>query len=96
MLVRSIFEHCSSDWRASSPAVLKRFEIIQRRATKWIYSEPYVSYEDDQYLIKLKKLDALPIGYKFLVTDLFLFHKIVHGYICINLPPYLSLVTVRL
>ena len=94
MLVRSIFEHCSSVWRPSSPAVLKRFEIIQRRATKWIYSEPYVSYEDDEYLIKLKKLDVLPIGYKFLVTDLFLFHKIVHGNICINLPQYLSLVTV--
>ena len=93
MLVRSIFEHCSAVWRPSSPAVVKKFEIIQRRATKWIYSEPYVSYEDDEYLLKLKKLDILPIGYKFLVTDLFLFHKIVYGNICITLPLYLSLVT---
>ena len=73
-LVRSIFEHCSVIWRPTSPAVIKRFEIIQRRATKWIYSEPFVSYEDDEYLLKLKKLDMLPIGFKFLYTDLMLFH----------------------
>ena len=64
MLVRSIFEHCSVVWRPTSPSVIKKFEIIQRRATKWIYSQPYVSYDDDDYLIKLKKLDILPMGYK--------------------------------
>ena len=86
MLVRSIFEHCPVVWRPTSPSVIKKFEIIQRRATKWIYSQPYVSYDDDDYLIKLKKLDILPMGYKFLVTDLLLFHRIVYGDVCIALP----------
>ena len=92
MLVRSIFEHCSVVWRPTSPCVIKKFEIIQRRATKWIYSQPYVSYDDDDYLIKLKKLDILPMGYKFLVTDLLLFHRIVYSDVCIGLPSYLSLI----
>ena len=79
-------------WRPSSPAVIKRFEIIQRRATKWIYSESFVRYEDDDYLLKLKKLDILPIGFKFLYTDLVFFHRIFYGKLCITLPSYLSLV----
>ena len=90
-LVRSLFEHFSVVWRPSSPSVLKKFETIQRRATKWIHSEPFVSYEDDAYLLKLRKLDLLPIGFKFLYTDLILFHKIVHNKICITFPSYLSL-----
>ena len=84
-LVISLFEHCSVVWRPSSPSVLKKFETIQRRATKWIHSEPFVSY-----LLKLRKLDLLPIGFKFLYTDLILFHKIVHNKICITFPSYLS------
>ena len=92
MLVRSIFEHCSVVWRPTSPAVLKRFESIQRRATKWIFSEPYVSYDDNDYLCKLKKLDYMPLGYKFLVNDLLFFHKIVYDNICTKFPSYLSLV----
>ena len=90
-LVRSLFEHCSVVWRPSSPSVLKNFETIQRRATKWILSEPFASYEDDEYLCKLRKLDILPLGFKFLCTDLILFHKIVHSKICIPFPSYLSL-----
>ena len=91
--LRSIFEHCSVIWRPTSPAVIKRFEIIQRRATKWIYSEPFVSYGDDEYLLKLKKLDILPLGFKFLYTDLMLLHRIFYDNICLKLPSYLSLVT---
>ena len=89
-LVRSLFEHCSVVWGPSSPSVLKKFETIQRHATKWIHSEPFVSYEDDAYLLKLRKLDLLPLGFKFLYTDLILFHKIVLNKICITFPSYLS------
>ena len=35
------------------------------------------------------------MGYKFLVTDLLLFHRIVYNDVCISLPPYLSLVIPR-
>ena len=90
-LVRSLFEHCSVVWRPCSPSALKQFEIIQRRATKWIFSEPYVSYEDNEYLLKLKSIELLPIGYKFLYTDLSFFHRVVHGSVCTKLPSYLNL-----
>ena len=67
------------------------YEIIQKRATKWIFSEPYVSYEDNEYLLKLKSIELLPIGYKFLYTDLSFFHRVVHGSVCTKLPSYLNL-----
>ena len=67
-LVRSIFEHCSVVWRPNRPSTLKRFEAIQKRATKWILLEPYGRYENNNYLLKLRKLDILPLGYKFLPT----------------------------
>ena len=35
----------------------------------------------------------LPIGFKFLYTDLMLFHRIVYDNICLKLPSYFSLVT---
>ena len=91
-LVRSQLEHCSVVWRPTSAASIKPFEVIQRRAVKWIHNEPYASYNDNDYLCKLNKIDILPIGYKFLVTDLLLFHKIVYNNICIKLPEYIRLV----
>lgn len=90
-MVRSLFEHCSVVWRPTKPAALVKFETLQKRAVKWICCEPYTSYNDDHYLLKLKELDILPLGYTFLFTDLLLFHRIIHGNICIKLPSYLTL-----
>ena len=81
-----------SSLEALLPCCTKKIEIIQRRAVKWVFSEPYVSYEDDEYLLKLKTLDILPIGYKFLITDLVLFHRMVYRSTCVRLPSYISLV----
>ena len=73
------------------PSTLKIFEAIPKRTPKWILFEPYARYENNDYLLKLIKLDLLPLGYKFLFTDLSFFHRVIHGNIITRLPSYLSL-----
>ena len=88
-LVRSIFEHGSIIWAPSSQITISKFEALQKRCIKWILKEQFTSYEYSEYLEKLKELDILPIKYKFMYTDIVLFHKIVHNLIPISLPKYI-------
>ena len=92
-LVRSQFEHCSVVWGPSSNTIFARLESIQRRAVRWILSEPYRNYDELSYLTKLRTLDLLPIEFKFVHTDLSLFHKIIHRFVNIQLPYYLRQIT---
>ena len=73
--------------------LITQFEAVQKRAVKWILSEQNKSYSPDIYIQKLQKLDLLPIKFKFMFTDLSLFHKIISGNICISVPTYLRMVT---
>ena len=92
-LVRSQFEHCSVIWTPYQEQLITQFEAVQKRAVKWILSEQNKSYSPDIYIQKLQKLDLLPIKFKFMFTDLSLFHKIISGNICISVPTYLRMVT---
>ena len=89
-MVRSIFEHCCQVWAPQDIKSLKDFELLQRRAIKWILKEPNVSYSDEKFLQKQRVLDILPIKFKFLFSDLILFHKIVYNNVDIKLPNYVT------
>ena len=89
-LVRSLFEHGSVVWSPSCLKTIGKFEAFQKRCIKWILKEQFKSYERSEYIIKLKELDILPMKYKFLYTDLVLFHKIVHHLIPIDMPQYVE------
>ena len=85
-LVRSQFEHCVQIWRPNCKSYINKLERIQKRAVKWILSELEHHYNDLEYMHRLKNLDLLPLQYRFLYSDLTLFHKIYHKKICIDLP----------
>ena len=88
-LVRSIFEHCSPIWSPQTTGAFDMLDVIQRRAVKWIHKEPFVSYTDNEFLLKQKSLDLLPLNTKFTYTDLVLFHKIVYETVNIGMPNYI-------
>ena len=89
-LVRSIFESCSVIWRPTNISLMRKVEGIQKRALKWVFGEENISYScQSVYWKKCKKVNVLPMCYRFEFTDLILFHKILHGLIQINFPSYL-------
>lgn len=90
-MVRSQFEHCSVIWRPHNETSLNKIENVQKRAIKWILSDQYVDYNDHDYLQRLYMLELLPMNEKFILTDLSIFHRCLHGNICIKLPNYLSI-----
>ena len=92
-LVRSIFEHCSVIWRPTSLQMNQKVESIQRRAVKWILGEQDHHYNDYEYLKRLKDLDLMPMNFKFIFTDLVMFHNIFHGHSVVKFPQYLTPVT---
>ena len=87
-VTRSIFEHCVQVWRPTSDSGIQKIERIQKRAVKWILSEMDHSYTDFGYLTRLKKLELLPFKYKFIFSDLLLFHGIFYQNTCIELPQH--------
>ena len=89
-LIRSIFEHCCQVWSPYNQKSLNAFDLVQKRAVKWILKESYNSYTDEEYLLKQRGLDLLPMKYKFILSDLTLFYKIVHNKVNISLPIYVS------
>ena len=89
-VVRSQFEHCAQVWRPTSDTGNNKLERIQRRAVKWILSEDGHSYNEFEYLMRLRDLDLLPLNGKFLLSDLLLFFDIYHGDSCVKLPDYVK------
>jgi len=89
-VVRSQFEHCAQVWRPSSETTQNKLERIQRRAVKWILSEEGHSYNEHEYLMRLRDLDLLPLNRRFLFSDLLLFFDIYHGDSCLKLPEYVK------
>ena len=56
-IVRSQFEHCVQVWRPSSEIQINKLERIQQRAVKLILSEEDHSYNNVEYLMRLRDLD---------------------------------------
>ena len=88
-LIRSLFEHGSVVWTPTSQKTILAFEALQKRCIKWVLNEQFQSYKSAEYILKLKQLDILPLQDKFALTDLKIFHKIVHNLISIDLPDFL-------
>ena len=55
-IVRSLFEHCVQIWRPISECGILKLERIQKRAVKWILSEVEHSYNNVEYVERLKNL----------------------------------------
>ena len=89
-LVRSLFEHCCQVWAPQNKKCLGPFELLQKRAIKWILKEQQMSYSDSDLLEKQYKLDLLPMKEKFVFSDLVLFYKIINDEVPISLPNYVS------
>ena len=87
-VVRNLFEHCVQIWRPSSDTGISQLERIQKRAVKWILAEQNFSYNDLEYLTRLRDLDLIPMKYKLIFNDLTLFHNIFYNKIDIKLPQY--------
>ena len=45
-LIRSIFEHCSIIWRPLSSNQISKFQVIQKRAIKWIIGQRFDHLSD--------------------------------------------------
>ena len=89
-MVRSLFEHCSVIWRPHNTTTMKKLESIQKRGVKWILGENYYSYSNFDYFIRCRRLNFLPLEYKFTYNDLILFHKMVYNLIPTGLPNYMK------
>ncbi len=89
-LVRSQFENCSIVWRPTTKSLCNKLESLQKRAIKWIFSEENRSYSPEQYIMKCKEVNILPLSSKFDLNDLAFFHKVINNFIPVSLPEYLS------
>ena len=72
-----VFDHGSQVWSPNINA-LNQFENFQKSCVKWILKEQFTQYNEVEYLEKLSSLNILPLEYKFILSDLLLFHKLVY------------------
>ena len=91
-IVRSLFEHCCQIWAPQDAKSINNFDLLQRRAVKWILKESFESYSEQVFLKKQRDLDLLPMKFKFIYSDLILFYKIVYNKVKIKLPQYVTLI----
>ena len=84
-LVRSLFEHGSQIWSPNISTV-NNFENFQKSCVKWILKEQHTPYSEAEYLEKLISLNILSLEYKFILSDLLLFHKCVYELIPLKIP----------
>ena len=90
-LVRSQFEHCSVIWRPNNETAIKTLENFQKNCLKWVLGEEELSYSHgDTYINKCKQADILPLEQRFKLNDLVLFHKVLHNFVPLTAPDYLS------
>ena len=90
--VRSQFEHCPVVWQPHSKTTLEKLESIQKRGFKWILNDialPSLSCTSFYYHT-CKKLNILPLNFRFKLKDLVFFHSIFYKKSVVKLPSYLS------
>ncbi len=89
-IVRSLFEHCSVIWSPQHASHIAKFDAIQKKAIKWIDGHPFVSYTNEEFMLKQREYDILPINLRFRLNDLKLFYQILNDQVPISLPPYIT------
>ena len=85
-LVRSLFEHGSQIWSPVGTSAITSFENFQKSCIKWIVHEQFKPYREADYLIKLTTLNILSIKYKFILSDLLLFHESIFELVPVIFP----------
>ena len=93
-IVRSLFEHCSVIWGPQHASHIAKFDMIQKRATKWIDGHPFAHYSEEEFLNKQREHNLLPMKMRFRFNDLKLFYQILNGLVPIELPNYITPVEV--
>ena len=91
-LVRSIFEHCSIVWSPQQASHIAKFDMIQKRAIKWIDGHPFECYTKEDFINKQRLYNILPMELRFRLNDLKLLYKTVNSQVPINLPNYITFV----
>ena len=51
-LVKSIFEHCNIIWSPQPASHVPKFDMIQKRAIKWIDGHPFECYTKEEFINK--------------------------------------------
>ena len=85
-LVRGLFEHGSQIWSPVGTSAIISFENFQKCCIKWIVHEQFIPYREADYLKKLTTLNILPIEYKFILSDLLLFHESIFELVPVIFP----------
>ena len=74
-------------WPSNNETLLGKLENIQKKCIRWILSEEELSYSAREvYIQKCKQIGILPIGHRFILNDMVLFHKIVNHLFPISMP----------
>ena len=90
-IVGSQFEHCSIVYRPSALSTLDKLESLQKKGFKYIIDDAHISLRTvGKYYSLCKKLNILPMSFKFDLRDLTFFHAILYEYSVTKLPDYLT------
>ena len=83
--VRPQVEYASSVWSPYTKKDIHKVEMVQRRATRWIFSSysPYQSVTELQQQLNLRTLEQRRVDAKVIMM-----FKIIHGLVAIPVPPY--------
>ena len=84
-LVPSQLCYGSHIWAPQTVSLIKQIERIQRQATKYVLDLPFRC--DPIYQQRLLSLDLIPLCYWhefFILIDIVLFYKLIHGHTSIN------------
>ena len=74
----------------SGDNILQNYKIGYRHLRRGQLRRYFLTDTPKEYILKLEKLDFSPMATKLTYSDLLLFHRIIHKYICINLPNYIK------
>ena len=90
-LAENLLSYADSEiWRPCGNTMINKFENFQKKCIKWILSELELSYSNEVYLRKCKKVNILPLLYRFMFNDINLFHKVEYKIIPVTMPDYLT------
>ena len=86
-LVRPLVEYSSSVWSPNTDEYIGKIEMVQRKAARWTLDNFHIQASVTEMLNQLgwRSLEQKGNG-----SRLCLFHKIIHGLVAIDLPPYVE------
>ena len=84
-LVRPQVEYASTIWSPHTKQNTQKIEMVQRRAARWVKYN-YSTY--DTVSTMLDNLCWRSLENRRIDSRLFMFHRVIYGYVAIQIPPY--------